>query len=284
MPPPHRPSHLVLLPYNDRDWTYGLSRMRASIEKYHQHCKDYAERCEHCLHGLLCDIGIEIDILMEYAPSKQPVDEYANLSQLTKISKHLLLIDKKDVLCGRIWELIDRKARYLEDTHLAKPPPRVADEQQGWEDEFQPGWKGSDDDDFDDGDDVNSMVSEYEEGVPIKITFQPRGGVQPVTLMSDSQLHGGNMAVLMDAIITPSAGENSQSSTAGFALENDSRAFEQASANQPSEKTTSSDTITDSLEHGSEAPPQDPLSTLRAAISNFDIIERPRPIRRPTAT
>ncbi|KAL8736358.1 MAG: hypothetical protein Q9181_002463 [Wetmoreana brouardii] len=161
--------------YNDSQYSYNLDLIQKGINGYHQHCKDYATPCEHCLEIILDDIAFLLSILLTYVPSKDLVDEYANLSRLTKYSKQLLLIDSKGV-CKDIWVLIDRKLRVLDDTRLAIPPPRVPYEERvtdeaAWEEEGQFDEIGRRVDDGDGPPDADAA--------PFEIIWRPDDSVEP---------------------------------------------------------------------------------------------------------
>ncbi|KAL8662988.1 MAG: hypothetical protein Q9202_004218 [Teloschistes flavicans] len=247
--------HSTLRPYNDDDYSYILNCMRELISKY-QHCRDSATPCGQCLSDFLGHIAIAISELMKYAPSKEPVDEYAHLSQLTLMSKDLLGIDAKAV-CKDIWALIDRKSAHLETTHLAKPPAKVP----YTTNDLQPRRRANDDD----GDNFNSMESEDDEAPIIKMTFQPRRRMQPLTLVSDGRVNEGNVAVLRDAINAPSAADQNLPGTSPTT----SSVLEPTTENQQPRQPSSSS--------AANAMPRLPrraqTSVFQGLISNYGIID-----------
>ncbi|KAI4100914.1 MAG: hypothetical protein L6R37_005166 [Teloschistes peruensis] len=291
--------HSNLRPYVDRHYSQILNCMRELISKYNHRCATAEDPCEECLAGVLRDIAIEISELMNYALSEDAATEYANFSRLDEMSKQLLRIDEKSV-CMEIWTLIDRKLLYLESTPLSKPLPRAAYGQGAWIQDNLHGWRASDVDDLFDGDDVNSMDSGNTE-TPIKITFQPRRGRQPFTLVSEGRVNEANMALLRDAInATSAADENLPGATSsapeltpenqhtrlvsttqplvalGELISNynliDPGSFANNSLNLPARPFSS--VYNRSTLPRSTSPPSLPPPRLRTTVADFDIVER----------
>ncbi|KAI4196630.1 MAG: hypothetical protein LQ350_006453 [Teloschistes chrysophthalmus] len=290
----------TLRPYDERSYSRTLNCIRELISLYNHHCTTAENPCEQCLAGWLRTIASQISKLMEYAPSKDAATEYAHYSQLDRMSKQLLRIDEKSV-CQEIWTLINRKLDYLESTPLAKPLPRAAYGQGAWIEDDLHGWRASDVDDFFDGDDFNSMESEDEE-TPIQITFQPRRGRQPVTLMSEGRVNETNMAVLRDAINAPSATDENLPGATSSAPESSPETQQprelssaqpsvrledlitnynlidprSSAANNPPARTFSSLHNQSTLPRA-PSPPFPPPPRLRSAIADFGIVERAPP-------
>ena len=107
-------------PYNEKQYNSGLEQIQGLINQYHR--RQYEQPCAVCLRGILLDIAFFITLLMAYAPSNEPIDNYADFSRLDKISKQLLLFDRK-AITKNIWVLLKRKMQALEDSEFAKPPP-----------------------------------------------------------------------------------------------------------------------------------------------------------------
>ncbi|KAL8945492.1 MAG: hypothetical protein Q9183_008072, partial [Haloplaca sp. 2 TL-2023] len=133
-------------PYNEKQYNSGLEQIQGLINQYHR--RQNEQPCALCLRGILLDIAFFITLLMAYAPSHEPTDNYADFSRLDKISKQLLLFDRM-AITKNIWVLLKRKMQALEDSEFAKPPPRVS--------------RGDDSDEEEDSNAEESRVEDSEE-------------------------------------------------------------------------------------------------------------------------
>ncbi|KAL8704123.1 MAG: hypothetical protein Q9201_002707 [Fulgogasparrea decipioides] len=259
--------------YNDRQYSHNLNLIQNGINGYHKLCKDYAAPCEHCLETILDDIAFLLSILLTYGPSKNLVDEYANLSRLTKFSEQLLLIDSKS-MCKDIWVLIDRKLRILDDTYLAIPPPRVPYEERvtneaAWEEEGEFDEIGRR---VDDGGGLPDA-----DAAPFEIIWRPDDSVEPEsTVLRNASIDGRRTNHFAIATASASSFDVLQRRPRPQAV-----AASTSSATIPSGSSTAPPLAVS--EHRGRAPTSQ-FSVNTTSSSDFTVVEQPAQLQASTVS